>query len=147
MAEPRRMNLLPVGPAGTPIPRGTGESVLLVDDEPLVARVGARMLERLGYRVTTAESATEALELFIADSARFRVVVSDLTMPDHTGLELARRVRIVNPAIKFILTTGHLGAELQLLPDTDALLTKPFAAARLAQVLYDVLHPHESAAR
>ncbi len=129
---------------GAAAPRGAGEAVLLVDDEAMVVRIGARMLERLGYRVTAADSATAALEIFAAEPARFQVVISDLTMPGHTGLDLARRFRTLNPQIKFILTTGHLGAEQQALPDTDALLTKPFAAARLAQVLDAVLHRHES---
>jgi CheY-like chemotaxis protein len=129
----------PDGPTRA-IPRGRGQHVLLVDDEAPIVRVGRRMLERLGYRVTAVESAREAIDRFATDPGGFDLVISDLTMPGLTGLELCHRLREIRPTISFVLTSGHpdvLGAPC---PDgVDAVLSKPFATARLAHLLDRIL--------
>ena len=129
-------------PTSEPIPRGRGEHILLVDDEPAIVRVGKRMLERLGYRVTAAQSAAEALAMFLADPAGFDLVISDLTMPEKTGLDLARDVKAAAPGTKFLLTTGLPDAiDRPLQPAIDAVLSKPFATARLAHMVERILRP------
>ena len=75
------------------VPRGDGERVLFVDDEPTLTDVAQRMLERLGYRVVALASSTEALAAFRADPSAFDVVISDLTMPGLTGMQLAAELR------------------------------------------------------
>jgi signal transduction histidine kinase len=121
------------------IPRGSGEHVLLVDDEPAIVRIGRQMLERLGYRVTAVETAGQAFDTFSADPTGYDLVLSDLTMPGQTGSELAPRLRALNPSIGFVLTTGHPDALDRCPPDVDAVLSKPFATARLAQILDRIL--------
>ncbi len=125
-----------------PIPRGHGEHILLVDDEPAIVRIGKRMLERLGYRVTTAQTAGEALTAFLADPTGFDLVISDLTMPGKTGLDLARDIKTAAVGTKFLLTTGQPDAiDRTTTPAIDAVLSKPFATARLAHMIERILRP------
>src|SRR5208283_2086732 len=73
------------------VPSGT-ERVLFVDDEELLAEMGLDMLEDLGYQVTVTTSSAEALALFRTDPGRFDLVITDVTMPEITGVELAREM-------------------------------------------------------
>ncbi len=116
------------------LPRGDGESVLIVDDEPSLVRVAVRFLERHGYRATGVGSAREALDLFRADPSRFDVVVTDLTMPGMNGVELAAALREVRPDLLVILSTGYGGSKsppAALTSTISSLLEKPFTQETL----------------
>jgi PAS domain S-box-containing protein len=82
------------------------EHVLFVDDEPEIVKLGRRVLERFGYRVTTADNGDEALEIIRNDPGAFDVLVSDQTMPHKTGLVLAEEVRTIRGRLPIILMTG-----------------------------------------
>jgi PAS domain S-box-containing protein len=82
------------------------ELILFVDDEKPLVDLGKRMLEGYGYEVTARTSSIEALELFKVNSEKFDLVITDLTMPNMTGKELARKVLHVRPDIPVILCTG-----------------------------------------
>jgi CheY-like chemotaxis protein len=84
-----------------------GEHVLIVDDEQILVELGTLVCEELGYRVTACMSSTEALRHFEDDPADFDIVLTDQTMPDVTGFELAQRVLSIRPDIPVILTTGY----------------------------------------
>lgn len=86
--------------------QGGIESVLLVDDEETIIRLEQQMLERLGYRVTIRTGSVEALEAFKANPGTFDLVVTDMTMPNMTGLQLARKIRGIRPEIPVIICTG-----------------------------------------
>jgi PAS domain S-box-containing protein len=86
--------------------RGLGERILLVDDEPLLVRIGAATLERLGYRVARYTDGREALEAFRADPDAFDLVITDQTMPQMTGETLARELLRLRPRLPIILCTG-----------------------------------------
>ena len=73
------------------------ETILFVDDEEQIARLGGMALESLGYHVKTRTSSLDALEAFRANPAAFDAVVTDQTMPQMSGLELARKI-LENPA-------------------------------------------------
>ena len=88
-----------------PAPRGK-ERILFVDDEEQLVRMGQRMLERLGYSVTARTSSVEALEAFRAQPEKFDLVITDQTMPNMTGVELARELMRIRPDIPVILITG-----------------------------------------
>ena len=92
-------------PAPADIPGGT-EHLLMVDDEPLVVDMGKAMLERLGYRVTPETDSKAALETFRAHPDRFDLVVTDMTMPGMTGVQLAGRLREIRPDVKIVICTG-----------------------------------------
>jgi CheY-like chemotaxis protein len=93
---------------GEPILHGT-ERILFIDDEQSLADIAKRLLESLGYDVTTRTSSLEALELFKAKSDRFDLVITDMTMPKMTGDRLAEELLRIKPDIPVILCTG-LGA-------------------------------------
>ena len=96
----------PAEPVGAP-PRGRGERILFVDDEAPIMLVGRLMLEGLGYQVEGGTDALEMLERFKEAPDAFDLVITDLTMPGITGLELSRRLLQIRPDICIILTTGY----------------------------------------
>jgi len=88
------------------IPMGS-ERILFVDDEEMLIRLTRQMLEALGYHVTTRSSSIEALELFKAKPDSFDLVITDLTMPNMTGIGLATEMRKIRPDIKVVIATGY----------------------------------------
>jgi PAS domain S-box-containing protein len=82
------------------------EHVLVVDDDAMVAAVTQRVLERYGYRVTVQTSGVEALALLQGDPGQFDLVLTDYTMPQLTGLDLARAARQLRPDLPILLTSG-----------------------------------------
>ncbi len=91
-------------PGSTPL--GT-ERILLVDDEELLCQMGQEILERLGYHVTPRCSSLEALATFQNSPGEFDLVLTDQTMPDMVGSDLARRLLQIRPDIPIILCTGY----------------------------------------
>jgi len=88
------------------LPSGN-ECILFVDDELPIANMGGQILERLGYRVTVRSSSIEALELFRAKPNQFDLVITDMTMPNMTGDQLAAELMAIRPEIPIILCTGY----------------------------------------
>ena len=91
----------------TEIPPGGHEHILVVDDETAILEINRSMLQNLGYRVTVAPNAAEALGLLKADPKAFDLVITDQTMPDMTGSELAREAMLLRPDLPIILCTGY----------------------------------------
>jgi len=135
-------------PAETPVlgpsPKGT-ERILFVDDEEPIARLGARMLQELGYVVTAKTSSVEALNLFTGARALFDLVITDFMMPHMTGGELIGRLKQIRADIPIILTSGFndeviTPAESRKLGVSEY-IRKPFSAATLAHAIRRVLDP------
>ncbi len=82
------------------------ESILLVDDEPAIVKLGVRTLEQIGYRVTGKTSSVEALGLFKSDPGRFDLVITDMTMPVLLGTDLARELLAIRKDIPILICTG-----------------------------------------
>jgi len=134
-------------PAEGPLPRGT-ERVLFVDDEPALALSGKQMLERLGYRVIAKTSSTEALEAFREQPDRFDLVVSDLTMPNMTGLDLAEELMRIRSDIPIIICTGFSRlntAERARKVGIRKLIMKPLVLRQLAETIRRTLGAEEGA--
>jgi PAS domain S-box-containing protein len=85
--------------------KGKGR-VLFVDDEEALVLLSGQLLSRLGYDVVTRTSSLEALEAFRANPDRFDLVITDQTMPQMTGIELAQEMLLIRPDIPIILCTG-----------------------------------------
>lgn len=127
--------------ASTAIPTGT-EHILVVDDEPNIAKMNRLMLESLGYRVETRVSSIEALELFKADPDRFNLVITDMTMPNMTGEELAKELLSIRADIPVIICTGFSN-DMDEKKARDmgcrAFLHKPILKQTLAQIIRSVM--------
>lgn len=118
-------------------PRGKGEIILLVDDDPM-ARLHSRMiLERGGYTVVTASTKDEALERFAERSTEIAVVITDLVMPNGSGRELEQALHAVRPQLPIVLVTGGLAEHGR--GEFAAVLEKPLAADELLRCLADTL--------
>ncbi len=118
------------------------ERILLVDDEEPIVRMVKQMLERLGYQVATRTSSVEALEAFRANSDKFDLVITDMTMPNMTGVELAPRLLEIRPDIPIILYTGF--SEITDANKAKALgirefLMKPIVIDQIARTIRKVL--------
>jgi PAS domain S-box-containing protein len=94
------------------LPRGRGETVMIVDDEPMLVALAEEMLAGLGYEPVGFESSRVALQAFRADPQRFDLVLTDEAMPELVGTDLAREIGLVRPDIPIILMSGHGGATL-----------------------------------
>jgi PAS domain S-box-containing protein len=123
------------------LPTGT-ESVLFVDDEPVLVDLGQQMLTHLGYKVTCYEDSQKALELFQEDPYRFDLVITDTTMPNMTGDIFASQLLALRPDLPVFLCTGY---SEQLTQDKAtrigiaAFLMKPLSISDLALTLRSTL--------
>jgi PAS domain S-box-containing protein len=123
------------------LPGGT-EKILLVDDEPPIIRVEQRILEKLGYHVSTRTSSTEALTTFQAAPADFDLVLTDMTMPNMTGIQLAEKIISIRPDIPIILCTGYsekMGDEKTKSIGIKRFLMKPADKSEMAKMVRQVL--------
>lgn len=126
----------PTTDSDDPIPRGNGEHVLVVDDEPAIVDVLGAMLKALGYVVSFSHNGIEAMDLFRANPDQFDIVITDQTMPGLTGLEMGMEMLRVRPSLPIILCTGYseqVGSEAALASGIRDYLTKPVSAGDLAR--------------
>jgi len=119
-----------VGPVGITMGK---ESILFVDDEEELARLGKEALERFGYTVFSTAKALEAFDVFRAAPDRFDLVVTDQTMPEMTGMELAAELRQIRPNIPVILCTGF----------SELVTEQNMRAAGIQEVMMKPLIMHE----
>jgi len=118
------------------------ESVLFVDDEKPIADMTQMMLIRLGYRVETRLNPIEALALFQSDPHAFDLVITDMTMPQMTGVKLSEELKDVRSDIPVIISTGHssqVDREKAKQFGIAAYVTKPIAMKELAITIRAVL--------
>jgi PAS domain S-box-containing protein len=124
------------------VERGDGQTVLLVDDELALVRLGEETLAEFGYEPIGFASSEAALQAFRADPDRFDVLVSDEAMPGLTGTELAREVRALRPGLPVLLMSGFITpaiADSAREAGVMQLLSKPLAARELTQALATAL--------
>ncbi len=86
---------------------GGQETILVVDDEEAVAKVMKRMLVKLGYNVSVHTSSIEALKTVRQRADKYDLVISDLTMPEMTGLDLSIQLHKIQPDLPIVLMTGY----------------------------------------
>jgi signal transduction histidine kinase len=110
-------------------------NILVVDDDPLVARGTADLLEDLGHIILIANSGSEALS-FLENGPAIDLVLTDHAMPGMTGLELAERLNELQPQLQIILTTGYVdGPRTEGFGATLSRLSKPFTQDALAAAI------------
>jgi PAS domain S-box-containing protein len=132
----------PAASAGAEIPHGRGETVMLVDDEPALVTLGEEMLAELGYEPVGFQGSVAALQAVQTDPQRFDAILTDETMPEMTGTELAREIRKLRPDIPILLMSGYRGRTLAARAATagiNDLLKKPLQAHDIAASLAKAL--------
>jgi PAS domain S-box-containing protein len=130
-------------PVDEALSEGSGETVLIVDDEEALVRLGEEMVAGLGYEPVGFASSAAALESFRASPERFHAVITDESMPEMTGSDLVREIRRLRPDIPIVMMSGvvtpALSARARELGGIE-LLAKPLAERELARSLAAVLH-------
>jgi len=124
-----------------PLPTGT-ERILFVDDEETLVDLGKLILGRLGYKVVTRTNSIEALELFKAQPDYFDLIITDMSMPNMTGVDLAREVMKIRTDIPIILCTGYstlISEERAEEMGFKAFIMKPLLRQDLAETIRRVL--------
>ena len=127
-------------------PPSHGEHILLVDDEREIIEVLRRVLARTGYKVSAHSNPREALDDFIARPADIDFVLTDLTMPGMSGLELAKRIYELRPDLPLVITTGFGGdlitpAQLAELPNIRRVVDKPLSSESIMRLIAELLRP------
>ena len=128
----------------TPLPdySGKGERILLVEDEPGVRQISARALREYGYKVFEAVTAWEARELFREENGRFHLVVIDIVLPDQSGIALIDDIRLIHPAMRFLLTSGYADHRAQwrdVMKKGLPCLQKPYSLSDLLKTVKELL--------
>jgi CheY-like chemotaxis protein len=134
-----------VGEVSTPavekdrmLPRGNGQSIMIVDDEPALVELAEEITSGLGYEPVGFASSRTALHAFEAAPQRFDVILTDESMPDLPGTELAREIWRIRPNVPIIVMTGYGGSQLTHKATemgVNALLRKPLHRRDLAESL------------
>lgn len=122
--------------------RGGAGTIMVVEDEQMVANLARDILLRFGYSVLVVNSGREAIDLYRQRTRDIAAVVLDMVMPEMDGGEVFQRLRAVNPDVKVIVSTG-----CDCAPDIDKILQqgatgfiqKPFRIAELAEAVSEAV--------
>lgn len=118
------------------------ETVLLVEDEPTVHAIGARILRAAGYTVLVARHGKEALDVALAHEGEIHLLFTDAVMPEMGGKELSERLCALRPGLRVLYSSGYTDTSIVLngVIDADvAFLPKPYTAAALTDKVREVL--------
>ncbi|MBX6321469.1 MAG: response regulator [Rhodospirillaceae bacterium] len=124
------------------VPRGHGETILLVEDNAPILRLTSAVLQGLGYRVLAALDAAGALAVAEAHDGPIALLLSDVVMPSMSGIELAAVLRRSRPTMKVLFMSGYPGrgeGAGPVLPDGALLLRKPVGPEELGRAVRAVL--------
>jgi CheY-like chemotaxis protein len=117
-------------PVETEHPPG-GETILLVDDEPLVRGLAKAVLEAGGYRIIEAEDGIEAVDWYRDHPRDAGLVIMDLTMPRLSGRDAFRQIRTIDPRARILFSSGYSAEELTDVDGSVGMLAKPYRPAEL----------------
>jgi CheY-like chemotaxis protein len=129
----------------TSLPRGDGETILVVDDEDSILTITSQTLEAFGHRVLTAGDGADALAVYVQRRNDISVVLTDMMMPVMDGAATIQALRRINPKVKIIAASGlgTNGGTLKAGADIRHFLTKPYTAQLLLNTLRSILHESE----
>jgi two-component system cell cycle sensor histidine kinase/response regulator CckA len=125
----------------------SGSLILVVDDEPIVLRAVTGALAVAGFRVMVAENGAAGLEAFMSSADEVALVLADVVMPFMSGIEMAERIREIQPNAKIVFMSGY--SEAVVLRDRGMkvpLLRKPFLNEDVVRVVRANLDPPTASA-
>jgi len=123
------------------------QTILVVDDEEIVLEVTREILESLGYWAFTACSATEGIALYQFRKETIDLVILDMILSDMGGEETFNRLKLIDPKVKVILSTGYsLSGPAKLIMERgcNGFIQKPFKIEELSRKVREVLEPDKS---
>ena len=123
------------------------ETLLLVEDDTNVLEIAQKMLENQGYKVITASDGTEGLKYYHQNKNEIDLIISDIVMPQLSGLDMCREIAAVNPNARVLLISGYNTTEnLQDIGVVVGFLPKPFELSRLGTEVRNALDKTPQAA-
>jgi two-component system, cell cycle sensor histidine kinase and response regulator CckA len=125
----------------SPVQRGT-ETILLVDDEESLRKLGSRILNEYGYLVMTASNGKEALELYHREGAGISLIILDLIMPEMDGKKCLEELLRVNPNARVVLASGYseAGPAIGTTPGgAKGYIQKPYNLSQLLTTIREIL--------
>jgi len=127
---------------------GSGELILVVDDEEFILDTARQTLEDAGYRVITAQGGEKAIDVMERNGDQVEAIITDLRMPEMNGFDLIRRLRPQFPNVPIIAASGMADGRTDDVVQAGAqtFLAKPFTAEKLQGTLQDVMYEDEDAA-
>ncbi|MEI6564028.1 MAG: CHASE domain-containing protein [bacterium] len=126
-------------PEESPMPRGNGEGLLLVEDDDTVRGIASTWLRDLGYRVIEAEGVESGSRKFHAAGGDVHVLLSDVGLPDGSGIALAERIVAINPSVKVILSSGYTDerSRIETIGEKHwGFLMKPYSKEDVARMIH-----------
>jgi two-component system, cell cycle sensor histidine kinase and response regulator CckA len=136
-------SVAPGEPEAEPAPTlGSGELVLVIEDEPDVMRMTVRSLREAGYIVLEAAGGSEAIEIMMEAGEGLRVVVTDVVMPGMSGRDLAARIAGLRPDLPLIFMSGYTDEDVirrGLMDRGQRFIQKPFSPDALARQVHQAL--------
>lgn len=137
-------------PQAEETPRGSGERILVVDDEPTVRSAMKQTLECFGYEVTLAQDGVDGLRCYAEDRSGIKAVITDVAMPNMDGPALIRTLQRLDPSVKTLVTTG-MASELSMQSlrslGITQVITKPCDGLVILRALHELLHGESSASQ
>ena len=133
----------PLQPLAPAVPSGAGQTVLVVDDEPLLVELALEMLKGLGYQPVGFTDSSAALRALQQEPRRFAAVMTDEVMPGLSGIELTEALAQHAPQVPVLLVSGYGGALLAARAakaGVRRVLAKPLQRAQIARALAELLH-------
>jgi two-component system cell cycle sensor histidine kinase/response regulator CckA len=115
------------------------KTVLFVDDEEIVLKVGSLMLQKLGYSVLAVSNGDRAIEILKENKVAF--VLLDMLMPGLNGFQIYHRLKKIQPNIKIILTSGHTVCQSEGQSESfgfDGFIQKPFNLKQLSEKIENI---------
>jgi len=130
---------------------GVSETIVVVDDQPVVLEFCRVTLERAGYSVFTATNGEQALSFFEPNRSPVDLAVIDIVMPGMSGIELARRLEKLNKGVRIVLMSGYAPDEVKRVVGEQAAryrsMWKPFEARTLVQMIKNALDSEPSTSK
>ena len=124
--------------------KGTLETILVVEDNPLLLRLVCSILEEAGFCVLAASNSKIAIQMESSFRGTIHMLLSDVVMPDMSGPDITKRLKKNRPDMRVILMSGYPNGQLLFLNHGWHFIQKPFVAAALAAKVNEVLHTPES---
>ena len=132
------------------IPLGRGETILLVEDDASILKLGKRMLEDLGYAVIPANTPNEAIRLAGEHACEINLLITDVVMPEMNGRELSKQLQTLYTDLKILFMSGYTAnviAHRGVLEDGVCFIAKPFSKKDMAVKVRDVLDNAKGSAK